>query len=126
MDPLPFLTRRRTLVIALGVAGAFIVFSSTLPRVIALELAFTGGEFRRALADWISTFNASAPRVVAWLGPIHALQLATLADFLFIPAYTVLLAIAYVRLRGFRRDPPAPQRLDSIDVIVLTAAAAAA
>jgi hypothetical protein len=92
------LSRVRTLVIAAVATVVFVGFFSRLPRLIAIELAFTSGDFRAGLTDWAAALVAAR----RWTGePIHVFRLATLIDFLFIPAYATLLAAVYLRLSGF-------------------------
>src|SRR5262245_56735992 len=79
-----------------------------------IGLAFTGGEFRRALAAWEHELR---PGIAGHPKAVFVLALAV--DFLFIPVYTALLAGGYLKLRG----GAARTRLDSFVLIACAGAA---
>jgi hypothetical protein len=114
----------RTLVIAVASAAALSLIFQLVPRVLNLELAFTGGEFQREWNRWAAEY-ALRPAAKSGLSALSAFRLATALDFLFIPSYTALLAALYVRAAGIHRQPP-PRALDAFDRAVLYACGAAA
>jgi hypothetical protein len=114
----------RTLVIAAGGTVALTLIFLLVPRVLHLELAFTGGEFQSEWQRWAEAY-ASSLAATSGLSAVNAFRLATALDFLFIPSYTVLLAALYVRAAGIHHRPP-PRALDAFDRAVLYACGAAA
>ena len=118
----PRLTQTRTLLIAAAVVAVMSVLFSQVPRGLDLQLAFTAGQFASAWAEWCRLLEGSA---FAGHDPRLVFRLAVLLDFLFIPAYAVLIAGLYYRWRR-PTEGGAIRRFDRLDWLVAAACLAAA
>jgi hypothetical protein len=114
----------KVLVIAAASTAVLIGIFSLVPRVLKLELAFTGGQFHHEWQQWTAAY-VSTVGAKSGLSAPAAFRLATTLDFLFIPSYAVLLAALYLRAAGFHHRPP-PRPPAPLDAALLSACGAAA